>query len=368
MTMNSPVKRISMLMAPACAALLLASPAGSTPRAEVVAAKADAYLRARTAEGKFSGSVLLARDGEVLFVKGYGFANEEWGVANAADTRFPIASITKTFTAALVLELQRQKKLSLADPLCKHVSPCPKAWHAITIRQLLTHTAGIPDYAKDPDFMQKVRLRRDLAGIIAGFRDRPLTSPPGTRYEYSNSGYLLLGHVLERAGRKSYGELLREHIFEPLGMRHTTLDDNARLIPKRASGYRASGRTRSNADYVDTSWLHAAGGIHSTVGDLLIWERALFAGTFLPPDEVNGMWAPAHGSYGYGWQLLSPSAQTFNRRLVFHAGGTTGFATDLLIYPQQKVTVIILANLMPVALAELSRDLSGFVFGETPPS
>jgi CubicO group peptidase (beta-lactamase class C family) len=365
--MTGYVKLIAKSMASACAALLLTSPAGAAPSREIVASKADAYLRARTAKGEFSGTVLLARNGEVLFAKGYGFANEEWGNANSTDTRFPIASITKTFTAALVLELQRQQLLSLSDPVCKHVSPCPKTWQAITLRHLLMHTAGIPDYAKDPDFMQKVRLRRDLAGIIAGFRHRPLTSPPGTKYEYSNSGYLLLGHVLEKVSRKSYGQLLRELIFQPLGMRHTTLDDNAQLIPKRASGYRASGRTRSNAEFVDTSWLYSAGGIHSTVGDLLIWERALLGGRVLPLDEVKGMWAPALGSYGYGWQLLPPSPQTFNRRLVFHAGGTTGFATDLLIYPEEQVTVIILANLMPVSLAELSRDLSGFVLGVSPP-
>jgi CubicO group peptidase (beta-lactamase class C family) len=274
----------------------------------------------------------------------------------------------QTFTAVLVLEMQRQRKLSLSDPVCRHVSPCPKSWNAITIRHLLTHTAGIPDYAKDPDFMQRVRLRRDLAGIIAGFRDRPLTSPPGTRYEYSNSGYLLLGNVLERVGRKPYEQLLREHIFEPLGMRHTILDDNARLVPKRASGYRASGHTRSNADFVDTSWLYSAGGIHSTAGDLFIWVQAHLAGTILPSEEVNRMWAPALGTYGYGWQLLSPSPQTLNRRLVFHAGGTTGFATDLLVYPEEEVTVIILVNLMPVALADLSRDLSAIVFGDSPPS
>lgn len=366
--MNGLVKPVGILAALACAALVFAAVAAAAPGADVVAAKADAYLRARTAEGKFSGTVLLARQGEVLFLKGFGFANEEWGVPNDADTRFPVASITKTFTAALVLELQRQKKLSLEEPLCNHVSTCPKSWNAITIRHLLTHTAGIPDYAKDPDFMQKVRLRRDLAGIIAGFRDRPLTSAPGNRYEYSNSGYLLLGHVLEEVGRKPYEQLLREHIFEPLGMRHTILDDNARLVPRRASGYRASGPTRSNADYVDTSWLYSAGGIHSTAGDLLIWVRALLAGKLLPPDEVNRMWAPAHGTYGYGWQLLPPSPQTLNRRMVFHAGGTTGFATDLLIYPEEEVAVIILANLMPVALADLSRDLSAIVFGESPPS
>jgi CubicO group peptidase (beta-lactamase class C family) len=325
-----------------------------------IARRADAYLQARTAAGQFSGTVLLARGERTLLVKGYGLANEEWRVANTPDTRFPVASITKTFTAALVLTLRRQGRLALEDPVCKHLAPCPAHWRAITLRHLLMHTAGIPEYAKDKDFLQKVRGRIALPDLIAVFRERPLESAPGARYAYSNSHYILLGAVLEKAGGKSYEALLQEHIFTPLGMRDSGLDDNSRVLAKRASGYSpaAGGKSRVNATFVDTSWLYSAGGVYSTVGDLRRWERALSNGTALPREDVALMWSPEHGSYGYGWQLMQPSPQWLNRRLVFHAGGITGFASDLLIYPDEQVTVVVLANLLPIPLTEIAKELS----------
>lgn len=323
-----------------------------------IAGKADAYLRAKTAAGAFSGTVLLARGGKTLFVGGYGHANEEWRIPNNADTRFPIASITKTFTAALVLKLRQQGRLALEDPVCKFLSPCPESWRVIDLSHLLLQTTGIPDYAKDRDFLKKVRQRQSLAELIAVFRDRPLEFKPGAKHAYSNSNYILLGAVLEKASGKSYETLLRELIFQPLGMRNSGLDDNSLVLANRASGYSPAGTGKANAQFVDSSWLYAAGGIYSTVGDLLIWGRALQSGSILPREDIARMWSPAHGSYGYGWQLMAPSPQWLNRRVVFHAGGTTGFASDLLIYPDEQVTVIVLANLLPIPLADIARDLS----------
>jgi CubicO group peptidase (beta-lactamase class C family) len=183
------------------------------------------------------------------------------------------------------------------------------------------------------------------------------------KYSYSNSNYILLGAVLEKTGGKSYGALLDELIFKPLGMRNTGLDHSELVLSKRASGYRPEGKGRAHSSYVDSSWLYAAGGIYSTVGDMLIWERALHSGAVLPPADIALMWSAEHGSYGYGWQLLAPSPQWLNRRVVFHAGGITGFASDLLIYPDEGVAVIILANLLPVPLPEIARDLSDMVLG-----
>ena len=347
--------------------------AAPAPKAEEVARRAHAYLQARTDARTFSGAVLIARGGTTLFSAAYGFANEEWQVRNETGTRFPIASVTKTFTAALIMKLQQQRRLGLEDPLCRHVEPCPKHWQPITLRHLLTHTAGIPDYARTPDFMQKVRLRRTLPELIAEFRDRPPEFVPGAKYSYSNSNYILLGQILEKTGGKPYEQLLEENIFAPLGMRDSGVDVNSRVIARRASGYRPEGkgpdgkpeaRRFANADFVDTSWLYSAGAIYSTVGDLLKWDRALRSGAVLPREQVDLMWSAKHGAYGYGWQLLEPSAQTLNRRLVFHAGGTTGYASDLLLYPEQDVTIVLLANLLPVPLAEISRDLSAIAFGE----
>lgn len=349
---------MNKLVLAVCAWLMVAGAAMGKEAAEL-AGKADAYLRAKAGAGAFSGTVLLARGDKVLFVKGYGFANAEWRIPNDADTRFPIASITKTFTAALVLKLRQQGRLSLEDPLCKFLAPCPESWRAIRLNQLLLQTSGIPDYAKDRDFLKKVRQRQSLDELLAMLRDRPLEFTPGAKHAYSNSNYILLGAVLEKAGGKSYETLLRELLFQPLGMKHTGLDDNTLVLANRASGYTPAGKGLANAPFVDSSWLYAAGGIYSTVGDLQIWARAMQSGRVLPREEVARMWAPAHGNYGYGWQLLAASPQWHNRRLVFHAGGITGFASDLLIYPDEQVTVIVLANLMPIPLADIARELSG---------
>ena len=145
-------------------------------------------------------------------------------------------------------------------------------------------------------------------------------------------------------------------------MLNSGLDDSELILANRASGYRPrqknQGKWKAKASYVDSSWLFSAGGVYSTVGDLLIWEKALRTGAVLPPAEVAQMWSTRHGDYGYGWQLLAPSPKWLNRRVVFHAGGLTGFATDLLIYPEERVAVVVLANLLPVPLADIARDLS----------
>ncbi len=340
--------------------------AAGKPSANEVADRAHAYMQAKVDAGEFSGVVLIARGGEPLFSRAYGKANHEWQVPNETSTRFPIASVTKTFTAALVLKLAQQGRIRTDDLICRHLDPCPKHWQAISVHHLLTHTAGIPDYARAPDFLQKVRQHRTLSGLVAEFSDLPLEFAPGARYSYSNSGYILLGVILEKVGGKPYQHQLEEQIFGPLGMRDSGLETNSTVIARRASGYRPDGKAFANADYVDASWLFSAGAIYSTLDDMLKWERALRSGAVLPRAQVDQMWSARHGAYGYGWQLLAPSPQTHGRRLVFHAGGTTGYASDLLIYPDDDVTIILLANLLPVPLAELSRDLSAIAFGLAP--
>jgi CubicO group peptidase (beta-lactamase class C family) len=331
-----------------------------------VAARADAYMQARVAAGTFNGTVLLVRGGRTLFVRGYGFANEEARVRNDAATRFATASITKTFTAALVMKLRQEGRLELEDPLCRHLVPCPSHWQPVTLSHLLTHKTGIPDYARTADFPRKMHERRSIEQLIAEFRDRPLEFAPGAKHSYSNSNYVLLGAVLEKVAGKPYGVLLREKILVPLGMRDSGIEDGDGSSPLLAIGYKPHGVRNVVADTVDPSWLYAAGAVYSTVGDLAKWAQAMHTGAILDREDVAQMWSHTHGRYGFGWQLLEPSSQTLNRRLVFHAGGTTGVATDLLHYPDEDVTVILLANLLPVPLADISRDLSAIVFGERP--
>lgn len=339
--------------------------AGAAPTAEEIAKRADAYLQARTEGGTFSGAVLLARGGTPLFVKGYGFSDEAAQLRNSARTKFPIASVTKPFTATLVMKLQQQGRLDISRSICTYFDACPGHWRAITLRHLLMHTSGIPDYAKQPGFPRKMREPSTLTQIIGEFRERPLEFEPGARHSYSNSGYVVLGAILEKTSGRKYTQLLQELIFTPLGMRDSGLEANGPARPKLATGYRPDGVRNARADALDPSWLYAAGGIYSTVEDLLKWDRALISGSVLPREVLEQMWSPKHGVYGFGWQLLRASPQSLNRTLVFHAGGTSGYASDFLHYPQEGVTIILLANLLPVPLAEISRDLSAIMFGES---
>lgn len=333
---------------------------------DAIRARAHRYLQARADAGTFNGAVLIAKGPRTVFVRGYGFADEKSGRLNGENTRFATASITKTFTAALVIKLRAEGRLALEDSVCRHLSPCPARWQPVTVHHLLTHTSGIPDYARTPDFPRRMHERRSTQQLIAEFRDRPLEFDPGERYSYSNSNYVALGAVLENVSGESYGDLLRERIFGPLGMRDSGLDAGTRVIGAMATGYKPHGVRNVEAEFVDPTWLHSAGGIYSTVGDLAKWTRALRDESLLSRADVDLMWSAVHGAYGYGWQLLEPSAQSLNRRLVFHAGGTTGFATDLLHYPDDDVTIVLLANLLPVPLADISRDLSAIAFGGNP--
>ena len=323
--------------------------------------------RRSTDSGRFSGTVLLARDGKTLFVKGYGFANEESRLPNSAATRFPIASIAKPFTATLVLQQQKRGALSIADPVCKHLKPCPDAWKDITLRHLLMHTSGIPNYAERPDFLTQDahaahdgRSHRDLSRSAAAVR-------AGSEVSLQQFGLLRARRRSRERQRQDVTQaLLEESIFKPLGMNDSGYDNqcaaNCRTL---AIGYRAAwrGRTRSRTMWIRRGSMPRAASIQRS----RTWhkfELALSTDVLLPRGELAGMWSPELGEYGYGWQLLPPSPKTLNRRLVFHAGGIPGYSTDLLRYPDEDVTVIILANLHPVALAEVSRDLSAIVFGE----
>ncbi len=252
-------------------ACLLAAPA----LASDFAGKADEAVQAYVKKGEFSGAVLVAKDGAPLVSKGYGLANRELDVPNTPRTKFRLGSITKMFTAMAILHLEEQGKLAVTDPVCKHVPDCPPAWAKITIHHLLTHTSGIPNFTSLPDYPKTMAAPSAVNQTVARFRDRPLDFDPGEKFRYSNSGYVLLGQVIEKVAIESYGAVLKRTIFEPLGMKDTGYDSGAEIIPRRASGYSRQAERFRNAMYIDMSIPHAAGGLYSTVEDLLIWDQAL---------------------------------------------------------------------------------------------
>jgi CubicO group peptidase (beta-lactamase class C family) len=300
--------------------------------------------------------------------KGYGVADEASGAPNTTITRFRIGSITKQFTAMAILILQEQGKLRVEDAICHYVSDCPEAWRPITLRHLLTHTSGVPNYTDLPDFPALIGTPATLDQLIARFKSLPLQFTPGTRWSYSNSGYILLGAVIERVSGQSYSAFLQGHIFAPLGMRDTSYDANTPSSPQHATGYLSA---HHQPVYLDMSEFGPAGALASTVEDLYRWDRALARHQLVSQQTMDAMFTPAipcpaggcalpsDRGYGYGWFVAAEAGQT----LIYHLGHIDGFLTYNGFSRPDDITVVLLSNLETTAvlgdsikLADMARS------------
>ncbi len=326
--------------------------------------KVDELLNAHVTVNDFSGSVLLAASGRPLVAKGYGYANLEWQIPNTPHTKFRIGSVTKQFTSMLVMQLREQGKVKLGDSVCVYVAPCPEAWKPVTIHHLLTHTSGIPTYTGIPAWRDVNMVPKTADQIIAFFRDLPLQWKPGEKYAYNNSGYFLLGVVIEKATGKKYEQALQEMILTPLGMRDTGYDWSKTILPRRASGYSGRGAARSNAAALDMQQPYAAGALYSTVEDLLTWDQALYTERLLPGPAKTIMWTPALNNYAYGWNIVEPSPQTFGYRRMVHGGGINGFSAIIIRVPEPNVTSIVLSNNDSASASTVGRDLLAIYYGQ----
>jgi CubicO group peptidase (beta-lactamase class C family) len=346
-----------VVLLPGVAATAQAPP----PDLGALASKVEEYMDARVRRDHFSGSILIARDGKILFARGYGMANLEYDVPNTPHTKFRLGSITKQFTAMAILILQERGKLKVEDKINKYVPDAPKAWDEITIRHLLTHTSGIPNYTSYPEFLKTLPVRVTLKELIGKFRDKPLDFKPGEKYKYSNSGYVVLGQVIETAAGQSYASFLNEAIFAPLGMKDTGYDSAEPIIKHRAAGYtRRLGILLSNCDYVDMSIPHAAGALYSTVEDLLKWDQALYTEKLVPRKSLEAMFAPVNDNYGYGWLIDKKQGRT----RYSHGGGIMGFATMIERYPEPKLLVVALSNLENSPVGAIGDDLAAIALGD----
>jgi CubicO group peptidase (beta-lactamase class C family) len=320
----------------------------------------DRIVQRHVQTREFMGSVLVARGDQILFNKAYGSANLEWDIANTPTTKYRIGSITKQFTAASILLLEERGKLKLEDPIKKFFSGAPAAWDGVTLRHLLTHTSGIPNFTSFPEY-QKVKMtntsRPDLIGL---FKDSPLEFAPGEKWAYSNSGYLLLGYTIEKAAGVAYDEFVQTNIFKPLGMQDSGYDSNTTVIARRAAGYTRSGETINNAEFVHMNIPHAAGGLYSTTEDLLRWQRGLYGGKLLSAASLTKMTTPFKNDYALGLGV-----QTGKRKMYSHGGGIEGFNTHLAYYPDTQTTVVALANLNGNVPGEIVAKLGALVHGES---
>jgi CubicO group peptidase (beta-lactamase class C family) len=306
------------------------------------------------------GSVLVARGDDVLFSKGYGSANLEWDIANTPTTKFRLGSVTKQFTAASILLLEERGKLKTDDLVKKHMPDAPAAWEKITIFHVLTHTSGIPSFTGFPEYRELKMFDSPVEKTVEKFRDRPLEFEPGEKMVYSNSGYLLLGYLVEKISGQGYEEFLQENIFTPLGMKDSGLDSNSKVIPRRAGGYsrRADGPV-VNADFIHMSIPHGAGALYSTTEDLLRWERGLFGGKVLSETSLERMITPFKNDYAFGVIVN----EVEGRERISHGGGIEGFNTSLAYYPDSEVVTAVLSNQNTGVVDEIARHLATLAHG-----
>jgi len=335
------------------------------------AAEIDQLISTYADYGDFNGAILVAEKGKILYQQGFGFANMEWGIPNSADTKFRIGSITKQFTAMLIVQLAVENKLDLHEPIATYLPDYPKKNGAsITIHQLLTHSSGTPNnYASTKEVKKRPGAYR-AAELVDEFAALPLEFTPGEKFNYSNAGYTLLGYIVERITGKRYEEVLQERIFSPLGMKNSGFDNHRTVIKHRASGYFNSWEVFYNSNYVDMSTVYAAGALYSTVEDLFLWDQALYTERLVPNNFLKLIFT-AHipdpnygGHYGYGWSIkdkpLGNSGEQI--RTATHDGVIDGFCAIVTRIPSSKSSVILLSNVRRAPLNAMTKGIMGILY------
>jgi CubicO group peptidase (beta-lactamase class C family) len=320
----------------------------------------EQIVESRVTAKQFMGSILVVRGDQVLLDKGYGYANLEWQIPDSPDAKFRLGSITKQFTSASILLLEERGKLKTDDPVKKYMPDAPAAWDKITIYNLLTHTSGIPSFTGFPDYRSTEAAPTTPEKLVARFRDKPLDFQPGEKWNYSNSGYALLGYLIEKISGQSYKDFVTENIFKPLGMNDSGYDSNSAIILHRAYGYSPGPKGPENAGYIDMSIPFSAGALYSTTHDLLRWEQGLFGGKLLSAASLKKMTTPFKQDYACGLAVRTVNGHT----VIDHGGGIEGFNTELAYYPEDKLTIVVLGNLNGNAPDEIAAQLAAVVHGE----
>ena len=330
----------------------------------VLGDRLDEYIT--TDKPLFSGSILVAREGEILLSKGYNYANWELKAPNSSQTKYRISSITKPFTATLIMMLNEEGLIDLEDELCTYLPDCPVHWQEIKIRNLLNHTSGVPEYTTLLGGDNASRDPHNVAGLVDLFREEPLAFAPGESFQYSNSNFILLGAVIEQATGDRYEEFLEKAVLNPLEIENSGLDYHSQILKDRAAGYQIQGRVLVNAPYLDMSNAYATAGMYSTVEDLYRFDQALYSDQLLNQRSQEIMFTPyfgldgSGGEYGYGWQI----SEFEGHRKVGHIGGINGFHTSLGRYLDDEVTIILLSNIETEDIESIVTGLEEIIFNQ----
>jgi CubicO group peptidase (beta-lactamase class C family) len=330
----------------------------------------DDYVHAQMEKRKIPGlALLVVRDGKIDRAQGYGFSNIELQVPVKPETIFQSGSMGKQFTAMAVMMLAEQGKLSIDDPLTKFFPDASATWKQVKVKNLLSHTGGFTDYPKNFD-MRRDYTEDQLLKIVEGI---PLAYPPGSKWSYSNLGYLTLGVLIHRVSGQFYGDFLHDRVFEPLGMTTTRIISEEDIIPNRAAGYRLVKGELKNQEWVSPKVNTTAdGSLYFSILDVAKWDAALREGKFVSAESYKLMWTPFvlnngkpnTDGYGFGWFISGRNGH----RVIEHAGAWQGFNTNISRYVDDGLTVVVLANLEGAHPDEIAHHVAGLLIPALMPS
>ena len=329
------------------------------------AEKIDEFIQRVVDYNSFSGSVLIADNREVIFKKGYSFANREWKITNTTDTKFRIGSITKQFTAAIILKLREEGKLKLDDKITDHIPYYRKdTGEKVTIHQLLVHTSGIPSYTSVPNFFQEISKREfTVEEFVKEYCMGDFNFEPGTDWAYNNTGYYLLGVIIEEITGMTYAKALQHYILEPLEMNDSGYDVFSEVLDKRATGYSQHFIDYTNSPYLNMELPYAAGGMYSTVEDMFKWDQALYEPGLLAEESLELFFKPhveaMGGYYAYGWIINKTDidGDGEEEKVIRHGGGINGFNTLIVRIPEKGQLLVMLNNTGGAALGFMSNQI-----------
>lgn len=332
---------------------------------ETKAKKIDELVSKYTEYGIFNGSVLVAEKGNIIFEKGYGYADREQQIANTPETKFRIASVTKQFTAMLIMQLVEKGKIKLDGKLSDYLTYYRKdQGNKITIHNLLTHTSGVPNYTNH-EFMDKhsgtAITPKDL---ILTYGSGDLDFEPSSKYNYSNTAYVMLGAIIEEVTGKKYETVLQENILTPLGMTNSGYEHNEIKMVNQAIGYDNALGAVTVAKFIDMSIPFSAGSMYSTVEDLYKWDRALYTDKLVSASSKEKIYTPFLNNYGYGWNIISAKVSPTDEKIIYkHSGGINGFSTNIMRVVSDDLAIIVLSNYANGQAQKISNDISKIIYG-----
>lgn len=343
-----------------------------------IAGAVDRYLSIRAEMGRFSGAALIAQDGKIILRKGYGFADVEKRIPYTPETQHEVASISKMFTAMAALKLRDQGKLQLTDSICKYLEGCPEIWQPVTVQHLMRHTSGIPDYEEKLElasdkYLEFMTKPNASARIFEDAKKLPLDFKPGEKFHYSNTGYVILSYIVQKAAGKPFEEFVTKTILQPAGMKSSGVFGYG--TPKNlAHGYThgdigwektlagapLTGGHLKKIPQLPLKPLAGEANLYTTVDDLYRWSQVMDGSKLVPAEEVAEVFTPGLENYGYGWFI----DRGFERKRMSHTGGLPGYISDFVKFPDDKITIILFSNLYTARLGRIRRDVTAIVLGK----